>query len=281
VLIVAEHGEYRIDDRGVTMYPRKKFFEEAVRVFRDSKTSVPVFNDKHLSHSWEEAKWMYDQSRKLGFALMAGSSVPGSYRKPDLRPADGTRWKSALAVGYGHFESYGFHTLEALQAMVENRKGGETGVRAVTCLQGKSAWEAARKGQWDAGLLDPAAAVTPGNSRGDVKENDRDALVYRIEYNDGLDAAAYLSRRHFREFAFAGQEEGKKKPSACWFELPKPQRDHFSFLVGNAARMFVTGKTPYPVERTLLATGMLAFGVESKAGGGKRIETPGLAVKYE
>jgi hypothetical protein len=280
VLIVAEHGDYPVDDRGVTLYPRKKFFEEVVGVFRASKKAVPVFNDKHLSYSWKEAKWMYDQSRELGFPMMAGSSVPGSYRRPDLKPAAGTRWQSALAVGYAHFESYGFHTLEALQAMIENRKGGETGVRAVQCLQGEAAWQAAEKGRWDAGLLEAAAALTPGNQKGRVRENDKDALVYLVEYRDGLQAAAYLSPRHFREFAFAGQEQGKTKPSACWFELPKPQRDHFSFLVGRVAQMFVTGKASDPVERTLLATGMLAFGVDSKAAGGKRIETPELAIQY-
>src|SRR4051794_38639318 len=70
VVIVAEHGDYKLDDRGVTMYPRKNFFEQVVKVFRDSKRSVPVFNDKHLSYSWREAKWMYDQSKDLGFAMM-------------------------------------------------------------------------------------------------------------------------------------------------------------------------------------------------------------------
>jgi hypothetical protein len=82
------------------------------------------------------------------------------------------------------------------------------------------------------------------------------------------------------EWAFAGSVRGEPKPRACWFELPKPQRDHFSFLVGHVAKMMVTGKAAYPVERTLLTTGMLAALVDSKAAGGKRLETPELAVKY-
>ena len=44
--------------------------------------------------------------------------------------------------------------------------------------------------------------------------------------------------------------------------------------------MMVIGKASYPVERTLLTTGMLAALVESKANGHKRIETPHLEVKY-
>lgn len=280
VLIVAEHGDYPNDERGVKMYPRKKFFDEVVKVFRASKKAVPVFNDKHLSYSWKEAKAMYDTTRELGFPMLAGSSVPVTYRKPDLRPQKGTQWTSALSVGYGHFETYGFHTVEALQAMVENRKGGETGVKAVQCLEGKAAWDAAKEGRWDANLAEAVSAVTPGNRKGKVRDNDQKATVYLIEYRDGLKAASLMSVGHFREFGFAGREKGKEKPQACWFNLPKPQRDHFSFLVGHAANMFITGKTDYPIERTLMSTGILAFLMDSRAGEHKRIETPQLAIKY-
>src|SRR5437588_469835 len=110
VVIVAEHGEYPQNDRGQIMYPRRRFFEEVVKVFKASGRSVPVFTDKHLSYTWENAKWMYDQSRALGFPLMAGSSVPVTWRKPDLQPALGTPWQEVLGVGYSHFEIYGFHT---------------------------------------------------------------------------------------------------------------------------------------------------------------------------
>ena len=95
-----------------------------------------------------------------------------------------------------------------------------------------------------------------------------------------MKAASYMSRRHCREFAFAGRARGEKKQLSCWYDLPKPQRDHFSFLVGHIGDMMVTGKAAYPVERTLLTTGMLAFLMDSKAAGGKRIQTPELAVSY-
>ena len=51
-------------------------------------------------------------------------------------------------------------------------------------------------------------------------------------------------------------------------------------LMSQAARMFLTGKAPYPIERTLLTTGLVAAGVQSLATGQKRIETPHLAVPY-
>jgi hypothetical protein len=281
VLIVAEQGDYPTNAKGQKLYPRRRFFEEVVKVFQASKRAVPVFNDKHFSYSWKDAQWMMQQSRDLGFPMMAGSSVPVSYRRPDLQPQSGVEWRDALSVGYGHFEIYGFHTLEGLQVMMERRPGGETGVKAVQCLEGKAGWEAAASGKWSRALLDAALARIPEKRAGKVEENDAAALAYLIEYRDGLKAAAYMSPRHVREFAFAGRIKGQDEPSACWYELPKPQRDHFSFLVQHVAKMMVTGKPTYPVERTYLTTGMLAYLMDSKADGHKRIETADLNFTYK
>jgi len=281
VLVVGEHGDYPRNEKGQKLYPRRRFFEEAVKVFRDSKRAVPVFNDKHLSISWTDAKWMYDQSRELGFAFMAGSSVPLAHRRPDLRPENGTDWERALSIGYGHYDDYGSHTLEALQVMTERRKGGETGVKAVQCLEGKEAWEALKAGKWDRSLLDAALARTPILGKGKIEDDDgADALVYLVEYRDGLTAAAYMSPRHVREWAFAGKQKGKADISACWYELVKPQRDHFTWQAHHVGQMMITGKAAYPVERTLITTGMLDFLIQSKVKGHQRIETPELDVKY-
>jgi len=283
VLIIAEHGDYSLNAKGQKLYPRRRFFEEAVKVFRASKRSVPVFSDKHLAYCWTDAKWMYDQSKELGFPMMADSSVPVAWRRPDLRPAVGIEWEQAVSVGYGHAsyaEGFGFHPLEGLQVMTECRKGGETGVKAVQYLEGKEAWEAARTGKWDRALLDSALARVPVRGKGKVEEEDQDAIVYLIEYRDGLQAAVYLSLRHCQEFAFAGRAKAKTEPLACWYELPKPQRDHFSFQAQAVGHMMVTGKATYPVERTLLTTGLVDALWESRLKGHQRIETPELAVKY-
>ena len=280
VLLVAEQGEYPTNELGQKLYPRREFFEKVVNVFRASGRSVPVFCDKHLSYSWENARWMYDQSRELEFPMMAGSSVPVAYRHPDLQPRKEIEWERALSVGHGHFEIYGFHTLEALQVMTERRLHGETGVRAVQCVEGAEAWEAVKSGAWDRTLLDAALATMPAKGAGPIEEADAEAIVYLIEYLDGLRAAAYMSPRQVNEFAYAGKEKGQAAPVACWYELPKPQRDHFSYLMQGAAEMMLTGKPRTPVERTLLTTGMLAALMESRANGHKRIETPHLQVTY-
>ena len=69
----------------------------------------------------------------------------------------------------------------------------------------------------------------------------------------------------------------KAEPLACWYELPKPQRDHFSFLSNHIEKMFLIGRPSYPVERTLLTTGMLAFLMDSRHASGRRVETPELS----
>ena len=56
VVVVGEHGDYPKTPKGQVQYPRYRFFEEIVAVFRSSGRSVPMFNDKHLSWNWEWAK---------------------------------------------------------------------------------------------------------------------------------------------------------------------------------------------------------------------------------
>ena len=84
VVLIGEHGRYPRNEKGQTLYPRYEFFNQIVKVFKDSGRSVPVFNDKHLSWNWEWAREMYDTSRRMGFPLMAGSSLPVTWRTPSV-----------------------------------------------------------------------------------------------------------------------------------------------------------------------------------------------------
>ena len=56
VLLIAEHGEYPLNEQGQTLYPRYEFFQQLTAVFRASGRSVPVFCDKHLSWNWDQAR---------------------------------------------------------------------------------------------------------------------------------------------------------------------------------------------------------------------------------
>src|SRR5262249_23617754 len=151
-------------------YPRRRFFEEVTRTFARTKKSVPVFNDKHLAATWPDAKWMYDRARALFVPFMAGSSVPVAWRRPPLQIARDADLMDAVQVGYGPFEAYTFHALEALQCMVERRRGGETGVRAVQCVQGEEMWRTLDRGRWSKSLLEAALARVPAHATGDYRD---------------------------------------------------------------------------------------------------------------
>lgn len=46
-------------------------------------------------------------------------------------------------------------------------------------------------------------------------------------------------------------------------------------------RLMHTGRSPWPVERTLLTTGLLDLLLVSKRDGGQRLETPQLHIEYQ
>ena len=101
VLLIGEHGDYPWNERGRHMYPRRYFFEQIAGVFAESGRSVPVFSDKHFAYDFRDAQWMWDRAEGLGIPLMAGSSLPLSWRSPWLEHPKETSIEEALSIGYG------------------------------------------------------------------------------------------------------------------------------------------------------------------------------------
>jgi hypothetical protein len=291
VLSIGEHGKYPTNDKGQILYPRRRFFEEIAAAFAKYKKSVPVFNDKHLAATWADAKWMYDKSRELFVPFLAGSSLPVTWRRPPLKLDKNCELVEAVQIGYGPFEGYGFHALESLQCLAERRKGGETGVKSVQCLQGEAMWKAMDEGRWSKALLDAAMKVVPAHAKGDVRElttKAKDAGVFLIEYKDGFKAAVAMLNGWVYEgdggaFCFAGKLKGKDEPQVTHFYLQQPDPfAHFAYLVKAIDSTIQTGHAVYPVERTLLTTGILDAVMTSKHECNKKLDTPHLAeIKYQ
>ena len=299
VVLVGEHGRYPRNEKGQTKYPRYEFFQEIVKVFRDSGRSVPVFNDKHLSWNWEWAREMYDTSRKMGFPLMAGSSLPVTWRTPSLEMPAGARVKEALCVCYGGVDSYDFHGIETVQCMAERRRGGENGVKWVQAWRGEKFWEAYKQKVWPHDLMESALCrshtLTPSRegfndifpTADDMRRLVKDPVAYRWEHNDGLMCTNLLMSGLVRDFNFAARLDGRRDPFSTQMYLPMPDgrttlANFFSPLVNNFEKMYLTGKPTYPVERTLLTTGLTAAGVESLFRGQQRYDTPHLAdIRYQ
>ena len=170
----------RITNGGQHLYPRYELMEPIVEVFRRTAKTVPVFSDKHFSYSLSKAKQMYAWSRELNYPVMAGSSIPLTKRSPRLEIPYDAQIENALTLGYGELDAYGFHTLEALQCMVERRKGGETGIRSVQWIEGDAVWQwRDGPGRWSIPLLEAALSRNPSLKPGRLEENVKQPVVFR------------------------------------------------------------------------------------------------------
>jgi hypothetical protein len=283
VLLIGEHGEYPMNDKEQKLYPRFEMFLKITDVFRQSGRSVPVFNDKHLSWSFRQAKRMVDISRELRFPMLAGSSAPVAWRIPAVDSPFGVKQNHAVAISFSGLDIYGFHVLEALQAMVERRRGGETGVRSVQCLQREACWNFIEENGWAKKLFDAALANSTTRKHGAPRDLVKEPAVFIVDYNDGLKAAAFLMTGLVEDFTVAVDVDGRPTPLSTLMNLQNGRpHHHFGCLVKNIEKMFETGRPPYPVERTLLTSGILDFALESRIQGYRKLETPQLAqVRYQ
>ena len=298
VLIIGEHGNYPNNELGQKKYPRYEFFKQVTDVFREDGRVAPVFNDKHLSWNWEWASEMVKLSRELKFPFLAGSSLPVTWRLPAIEMPYGAAVNEVMCVAMGSVDSYDFHALEVIQCMAERRRGGETGVTAVQALRGGAVWKAMAAGSWPAGGWDPElfeaclsrshtlAQPPTASHRHPTAEQIRawvkEPVAYRIEYADGLKATMLLLNGLVGDFTFAARIKGQTEPLSTLFHLPpNPNVVYSAALMSQAERMFVTGQAPYPIERTLLTSGVLAAAMQSLAANQKRVETPHLAVPYQ
>jgi hypothetical protein len=297
VVLVGEHGDYPRNEKGQTLYPRYEFFQQIVEVFRASGRSVPVFNDKHLSWSWDHAKEMYDTARSMKFAFMAGSSLPVTWRIPSVEMPAGARVREALCICWGGVDSYDFHGLETIQCMVERRPGAETGVKWLQAYRGDNFWNAHKEGVWPRELFN--AALCRSHTLKPAREGFNDIfpsfedmrrlvaapVAYRYEHNDGVRCTMMLMNGLLEDFNFAAHLEDRREPFSTQMYLPMPPArttlaNFFSPLVNGMEKMYLTGRPTYPVERTLLTTGLTEAGVNSLYKGQTRVETPHLAISY-
>ncbi len=296
VLIIAEHGDYPRNEKGQILYPRYEFFRECVRVFEEDGRAVPVYNDKHLSYRFDYARQMVEDARRLGFPLLAGSSLPVTWRLPDVELPLGCRIEQALMVGCGGSDPMDYHALEAMQCMVERRAGGEVGVAAVQLVDGDEVWRAGEDGRYSRELLEAALSrsdtlggltVEDGRTQDLVGSGELPRLVqspaaYFIEYRDGLRATLLMLNGAVSDFCFACRLAGVEGPLATQFFLsPTPNVTYSACLVAKIEEMIVTGRAPIPAERTLIVSGTLESCLESRVRGHVRLETPHLDVRYQ
>jgi hypothetical protein len=294
VVIIGEHGDYPRNSKGQILYPRFEFFQEAVNVFERDGRSVPVFNDKHLSYSWEKARRMVADAKRLKFPFLAGSSLPVTWRLPPVEVPYGAKLDEALMVGVGGSDPMDYHALEAMQCMVERRRGGETGIKSVQLIEGDAVWRAGEEGRWSKRLLESALSRSDslqGWSEIDSRPQDlarngelpklvQHPAAYFIERNDGLRTTLLMLNGALQDYCFAAQLADGGIVSTQFFLPPTPNVTYSACLMAQVEEMIVTGRAPHPIERTQIASAMLDRCLDSKVAGYRRILTPELNIRY-
>ena len=296
VLIIGEHGNYPSNEKGQIQYPRYEFFKACVEVFEQDGRAVPVYNDKHLSYSFAKAREMVDDGHRLKFSILAGSSLPVTWRLPDLELPLGCQIEEALMVGVGGSDAMDYHALEAMQCMIERRQGGETGVKSVQLIQGDEVWKAGEDGRWSKALLEAALSrsdspqgltIEDGRTQdllgnGELPKLVKEPAAYFIEHNDGLRTTLLMLNGAVADYCFAAKLKGESTPvSNQFFLTPVPNVTYSACLVAKIEEMILTGKAPFPAERTLVVCGALDSCLDSKVQGGKKLDTPHLKVVYQ
>jgi hypothetical protein len=294
VVSIVEHGDYPRNEKGQVLYPRYEFFKQCTDVFEKDGRAVPFYNDKHLSWSFDKAKSMVDEAKRLRFPLLAGSSLPVTWRLPDLELPLGCEIEEAVMVGVGGSDPMDYHALEAMQCMIERRKGGETGVKAVQMVEGDAVWKAGAEGRWSKELLVSALSrsdtpqgltVTDGRTQdlvgsGELQKIVKKPAAYFIEHRDGLKTTLLMLNGAVQDFNFAARVRGSGVKSCQFFLSPVPNVTYSACLVSKIEEMIETGRAPYPAHRTLIVSGVLESCLTSKLQGSVRLETPHLSVRY-
>ena len=273
VAIIGEHGNYPRTARGNVMYPRWQRFDEVTQVLAKDGRVVPIMNDKYFAYEWDDARRLYDRVKDMRIPFFCGSSLPHTWRRPALDFPRGIELDEVMAVSFSDLEEHGYHAVELMQAMAERRQGGETGVESIRCVEGEAVWKLG----WSQDLLDAALRhrVNPGYGK-ECKQ----PQAIQVRYRDGLKATILNLNGLTLDYLFAARDKSGRVHSSCFY-IQLYVHNHWSFMVRAFEELVLTRRQAFPIERTLLSTGITLFGLESRLQGQQWLDTPQLSsIRY-
>jgi hypothetical protein len=120
----------------------------------------------------------------------------------------------------------------------------------------------------------------------EMKALAKDPVAYHYRHADGIRCTMMLMNGLLADFNFAASIEGQASPISMQMYASRAAEgatleNYFSPLVHYIEQMMLTGKEPYPAERTLLTTGLLCAGIDSLFKGQQRLLTPQLSIRYQ
>ena len=221
--------------------------------------------------------------------FLAAFLLTPSIRKVVTPPE--TEIVEAAAIHGGQFENYGIHAMEALQSIVEFRKGGETGISQIEVLYDDEFWDGARSGKWPFELAAAAMQLETGEPFTlDTKIQDPPRYVgwakaeshgWVITYKDGTRGYVLKIGANSLRWSFACRLKGETQVQATQFHPgPWKLRNLFKAFARAIQHFFIHGQSPHPVERCLLANGATLAAVDAYEQGGGPLATPHLEFGY-
>ena len=105
--------------------------------------------------------------------------------------------------------------------------------------------------------------------------------AYLIEYKDETRATLLMLDGAVEDFNFAARVRGSGVISTQFLLTPVPNVTYSACLVSKIEQMFMNGRAPYPIQRTLLTSGILEACLTSKVQNHQRLTTSHLAVAYQ
>ncbi|WP_018757803.1 hypothetical protein [Paenibacillus terrigena] len=264
VVIIGEHGAYPYNEKGQMMYPRRRMLEETLAALDELQLVVPIFSDKHLSYDYQDAVWMYTQLKSRGIPFMGGSSIPFSETVPPLNPHKLQSAAEILVVSHSPLvEAYGFHALEVLQSLAEQRECGECGVHSVQFMQGPEVWECMDRKEWPEDLLLQALDTYPDLPNVHPRELDSNPMLMVVQYVDGPKGYVVQFNKLVEQWAACFRTK-QGETAAVLFNsgLDRPFV-HFEHLTKKIEYLIMSGVPPFPMERTLMTTALTCAVVDA------------------
>lgn len=224
-----------------------------------------------LADNLGQARELAEKTSRRKLLLAGGTAVAVTWRLPDIDLPRGAKVTDALIVVQGEFPGAELYALDGLLPIIERRWGGETGVARARSLKGDDCWKLLSDSDPARDLI--ATALSRSDSpQGDPVRDGRtqdlmalglvpklasDPRAWVLDHNDGLRTVVIVLDGVVADFNFALRTDDGRIISAQLYRPPAPQRHEFSRLAQTIENYFRSHVTPWSLNRSLLARGLL------------------------
>ena len=279
-------------EKGQTKYPRYEFFQEIFKVFRASGRSCPRIQRQASFLELGMGEGDLRHCPRTGLCLHGGlelacdmaNSIARDARRSARQRGDVRLLRRSRQLRLSRTGNTSMHG-RAAQRRRNRRSSGCRRIAETT--SGRPIKKAFGHSDLCEAALCRSHTLTPARegfndilpTMEDMQRLVKNPVAYRYEHNDGLKSTMLLMSGLVKDFNFAARLDNGLFSTQMYLPMPDGRTtlaNFFSPLVNDMEQMFLTGKPTYPVERTLLTTGLTAAGVDSlftTARNGSRLRT--------